>query len=303
MAAETCNISFKIDYTSSKPIKSAIAYYKNKNENPSDPYSEYNISPIPSSSDTVKLPFIPDQGEYELIIELMDEDGVAVKEKSLFKIGNCYPVSCETPIIDKLEVLSDGQIRMVYTVTATNLSTPEYQIATDNGFNNIVGSRVGFNYTQTENFDMTNIPNNTVLYVRVRKHCSNQQGTSNWSVIAQITSKTWSVKTAPYTMNPAVCVSSDKESPLEEGICYTGNKWTKQVNLITSTPQIGSQLYLSDGITLATPGNLSSFDIGNLTNFNRYGIRWVRFSSYSNNIYDVDPSTATIQGFSQFFKC
>ncbi|WP_394666754.1 hypothetical protein [uncultured Chryseobacterium sp.] len=89
MATETCNISFKVDYTSSKPIKSAIAYYKNKNGSPSDPYIEYNITPIPNSSDIVKLPFIPDQGEYELIIELMDEDGVAVKETSSFKIGNC----------------------------------------------------------------------------------------------------------------------------------------------------------------------------------------------------------------------
>jgi hypothetical protein len=62
MATETCNISFKVDYTSSKPIKSAIAYYKNKNGSPSDPYIEYNITPIPSSSDIVKASFYSGSG-------------------------------------------------------------------------------------------------------------------------------------------------------------------------------------------------------------------------------------------------
>ncbi|MCY1662536.1 hypothetical protein [Chryseobacterium sp. SL1] len=193
MAAETCNISFKIDYTSSKPIKSAIAYYKNKNGSPSDPYSEYNINPIPSSSDTVKLPFIQDEGDYELIVELMDEDGVIAKEKSLFKIGNCNPSACETPVINKVDVLSNGQIVMDYTVLNLGSWSPEYQIATDSSFAKIVHSTVGFQYNQIENIQMDSgdIPNDTVLYIRARKYCTPAGTVSDWSNVIQFTSGTY----------------------------------------------------------------------------------------------------------------
>lgn len=144
MATETCNISFKVDYTSSKPIKSVIAYYKNKNGSPSDPYSEYNINPIPSSSDTVKLPFIQDEGDYELIVELMDEDGVIAKETSSFKIGNCSGDKPKVSIKwrdnsgteDRICTTSNCEEYVIsanYSDADNNINTVEVFISQDNG--------------------------------------------------------------------------------------------------------------------------------------------------------------------------
>lgn len=304
METSKCNISFVIDYTSSTPVTSATAYYKILGSG--NPPTIHHITPLPSSGSNVTLPDIQTPGTYDLNVILKTTNGESAIKQVFFKIGNCNEVSCDAPIINSVTVLSNGQIRMDYLITATNLSTPEYQIATDNNFTNIIQSRVGFLYTPIEDVYMANIPNNTTLYVRVRKHCS-QQGISNWSNVVQFTSKNWITQQAPYnSFNPSCCISGKFTNPTDVNevgstICSTGNQWTKSVNLTTSTPQIGSRIYLSDGTTPAIPGNLFGFDIGGASGFNQYGIRWIRFAGYDNNeIFDVDPITGIITGTSSF---
>lgn len=92
MATETCNISFDVNYTSSSPIKSAIASYKINGSN--DPYTDFVIpiaTPYIGNSISVSLPSITDLGEYDLIIKLTNTDGNTVTKSELkaFKIGNC----------------------------------------------------------------------------------------------------------------------------------------------------------------------------------------------------------------------
>jgi hypothetical protein len=310
MAVTKCNISFKVDYTSSTPLTGATASYAISGSG--NPPVIHNITPLPTSNSLVTLPDILIPGNYDLTVKLTTAQGFVTKtETNAFKIGDCNPSSCQTPVINTVNVLSSGQIRMDYSVVTTNLGSPEYQIATDINFTNIVHSRVGFAYTQIENINMNsgNIPNDTVLYIRVRKHCTSPTATSNWSNVVQFTSKKWSIQLAPYKFNPACCVSGKFTSPkdisqLGSSICLTGNQWTQNVNLTTSTPQVGTQIYLSDGVTPAIPGNLSSFEPTTPYGFNQNGIRWVRFSNYNGGtIYDVNPLTGVITGISPSFDC
>lgn len=88
MAAAKCSISFKIDYTSSKPIKSAIVTYKHTITNEE---KDYHINPAPLSGAPIILyPEIQTPGDYDLKVELTASDGsVVATETSSFKIGNC----------------------------------------------------------------------------------------------------------------------------------------------------------------------------------------------------------------------
>jgi hypothetical protein len=310
MVAAKCNISFKINYTSSMPVTGATASYRIKGS--ADLYTVYPIVPIPiSDSSLVTLPDDLASGEYDLMVKLT-ANGVTAQYISSFKIGKCNPSSCETPDIKSVEVQSNGQIVMDYSVVTANLATPEYQIATDAEFTNIVHLRVGFDYTQLENvyMDDGNIPDNTVLYIRARKHCSSPGGVSDWSKAVQFTSKKWVPSKAPYVFRDAYCVSGKFKNPTDSSevgasICWTENLLIKTINLTTSLPQVGSYIYLSDGVTSAIPANLAVFDTGGANiGFRENGIKWVRFGSYNaSKIYDVDPSTARIIGISTSFNC
>lgn len=305
MATTKCNISFTINYSSTLALTDAKYSYKLKNT--SDIPTSVTITPLPVAGDLINIPTDSlTNGDYDLIVGLTS-NGVSASQQTSFKIGNCNGNinSCEVPIINSVNLLSNGQIRMDYSVTITDLSTPEYQIATDINFANIINSRVGFNYTQIEDVNMNNIPSNTVLFIRARKYCKSSGGPSNWSNVFTFTSGKWTVQQAPYGISPACCVSGKFTNPTDinqvsSSICVTGNQWTKTVNLDTSSPQVGSRIYLSDGVTPAIPGNLSSFDNSGASGFNQLGIRWVRFSGINNIIYDVNPSTGIITGTSAF---
>lgn len=309
MAIATCKISFNINYTSSQPITAATASYKIKGS--ADPYTVVPISPVPLNGGLVILPEINTPEEYDLSVELT-ASGAVTRKMSSFKIGNCNDSGCKEPIINKVEVRENGQIVMDYTLDTTNLSTPEYQIATDIGFKNIVHFRVDFDYTPQENVFMGggNIPDNTQLFIRARKHCLSPSGVSAWSNVFQFPSKTWVTKKAPYTFTDAFCVPGRFKNPTDSSevgasICWLEGALKKTISLTTSVPQVGSYIYLSDGNTPAIPENLGSFETGGASSgFKDTGIKWIRFGSYTENrIYDVNPATGLITKVSTSFNC
>ncbi|MEC3874305.1 hypothetical protein [Chryseobacterium salviniae] len=309
MAIATCNISFNINYTSSAPVTGAAALYRPKVS--SGPYTVHPINPIPASGSLVTLPEIPASGEYELIVELTAA-GVVTRKTNSFKIGDCGASTCEIPEIKDVQVLDSGQIVLDYAVNRANLATPEYQIATDPGFTDVIHFRVGFNYEPLENvfMDGGNIPENQTLYVRARKHCSSPSGVSKWSNVFEFISKTRVIRRAPYTFTEAFCVSGNFKDPTNSAevgasICWDEALLQKTINLTTSAPQVGAYIYLSDGTTPAIPANLQSFETGGPSiGFKDKGIKWVRFRNYSGErIYDVESSTGLITGISAAFNC
>lgn len=309
MEIATCNISFSINYTSTTPVTGATASYRIKGS--ADPYTVHPVIPVPSSGSLVTLPEIQKSGEYELVIELT-ASGVVTKKTSSFKIGNCSDSVCKEPTINKVEVRENGQIVMDYTVDTANLATPEYQIATDIGFKNIIHFKVDFDYSPQEYvyMDGGNIPDNTPLYIRARSHCESPSGVSGWSNVVRFSSKVWAVKKAPYTFDDVFCVSGKYRDPIDEvnlgaSICWSEGPLHKTVNLTTLVPQVGTGIYLSNGITPAIPGNLAGFETGGASvGFNDQGIRWIRFSGYNEyTIYDVDPSTGIIKGIATSYSC
>ena len=92
--------------------------------------------------------------------------------------------SCVAPIINSVSLNTNGYLVINYNLSTVNLGSPEYQIATDENFNNIVNYRVGFLYTQEEvTFLLASGYSN--LYIRARKHCMQENTTvpSAWSTV------------------------------------------------------------------------------------------------------------------------
>lgn len=91
MAISKCNIIFDVNYTSSKPIIEAKAFYKITDSAAS--YTEYQITlpsvPYNGNSLAVTLPDIQVSGDYDLIVELKTANGAITTKTSSFKIGNC----------------------------------------------------------------------------------------------------------------------------------------------------------------------------------------------------------------------
>jgi hypothetical protein len=301
MATAECKISFEIDYTSSVPVTNTAATVSYEIQGSGNSTVIHNVDP----DSVVNLPVIQTSGDYDLKVELA-AGGIVATKTSSFTIGKCNSSSCKKPVINKVEVKNNGQIVMDYFVDPTDLVTPEYQIATDSNFTDIVHLRINFAYTQLENIFMNNgnIPAAKDLYIRVRKHCKSA-GVSDWSNAVMFTSGRWAVQKAPYTFD-AYCVSGKFEDPIttEARICLTGSTLLKKINLNTVTPQVGSSIYLSDGITTAIPPHLGSFDTGGASSgFNDFGIKWIRFANDNEyKIYDVEK-TGQIIGISSSYNC
>lgn len=294
--ATKCNVSFRIDYTSSLPITNGILYYKISGS--TGPYTRYDINSVPASNVLINLAGFPDSDKYDFIFEL-NAGGITTKKEGSFQVGVCKPSFCEIPDIKRIYLDSENQTVMEYSVDTNNLYTPEYQIATDRDFNDIIYVKVGFDYNPIEYINISDgaIPDGTVLYIRARKHCA-PSGISDWSNVVDFE---WvnPIK-APYTFR-ASCVSAAFGSPTnifesKESICWT-EKLIKTINLDTDVPKLGSLIYLTDGVTPAIPGNLSDFDSPGepSTGFNDRGIAWIRFEEFDPGIiYDVDPKTGRI---------
>ena len=106
-------------------------------------------------------------------------------------------------------------------------------------------------------------------------------------------------------MNPVVIIPSQISDPTISNsygynICFTGNSGTCNLKMNTATPQIGTQLYLNDGITKAKTGNIPSDLCGIGGDLNGYGISFIRFTTSDVNvakkIYTVEPTTGIITG-------
>jgi len=312
--AAACKISFKIKYTSSMPITKATAFYKLKS---APTFTEYNIpSPLPVSDVTlVQLPEIDEPGEYDLMVELA-VNGVIARGAASFRIGKCNPLDCKAPLISNVFLGENDQIIMNYSVDTENLYAIQYQISTDSSFSNIVQLKVimGSDYDPVQNIEMNDgtIPNNTSLYIRARKHCSESE-VSEWSNVKGFRSGTWVAEKVLYPFVDAYCVSGAFEgvdptdiSEFKASICFINdNPLMKKVSLTTPVPQIGSYIYTlgSTPEKPAIPTNLADFDVpgGVSMGFARSGIRWIRFHSADPSvIYDVNPATGQITGRSAY---
>lgn len=111
---------------------------------------------------------------------------------------------------------------------------------------------------------------------------------------------TISVQVFPARLSNGTPITDPKNAPSNSTgvttICSVGNAWTKSIHINISSINPGVQLYLNDGVTLAIPGNLSTFDTAGASGFNLYGIKWLRPVSM-NTIYTVNPSTGVVDGY------
>ena len=234
--------------------------------------------------------------------------------------------TCDIPYLNSV-VPSGGNPLTTLGFTMQNTSPVgiEYEVSTDSSFTNIILTGVittintpaGGGYSIDIPFDATPyVPYTT--YVRIRKHCTNTN-ISAWSIPLTITtgSSSWGsgVGVAPYEFNPVVAIPGNYPTPVlnkpqesdNYNICMTGNSYTVNVKIDTATPQVGTQIYLNDGITKAIPGNIPS-SFGGVTEvteaFNTSGIRWIRFTSSTPGIlgmvWDVEPSTGKIVSLSNY---
>ena len=217
--------------------------------------------------------------------------------------------SCVAPIINSVSLNTDGYLVINYSLSTVNLGSPEYQIATDENFNNIVNYSVGFLYTQEEVTSLL-ASGYSNLYIRARKHCIQENTTvpSAWSTVYHWINTANQVL-APYEFNPVSVIPASRSTPIDAGnytICSVENEYTKGLKIDTPVPQIGTKLYLPDGVTPAIIGNLSSFDVDGIVDFNSVGIAWVRFiysaggSDLYTKIWEVNPATGVILALSTY---
>ena len=235
-------------------------------------------------------------------------------------------VTCDTPVL-KSAVPGEVNPLTVLRFTMQNTSPVgiEYEVSTDSSFTNIILTGVittintpaGGGYSIDIPFNATPyVPYTT--YVRIRKKCTNTD-ISAWSIPLTITrgNSSWGsgVGVAPYEFNPVVVVPGNYTTPIlkEPGgrdnysICMTGNSFTTNVKIDTEFPQVGTQIFLNDGVTKAIPDNIPNDYCGVGEDLHTSGIRWIRFTSsnpaITNKVWDVNPSTGKIIGESTTYNC
>ena len=235
-------------------------------------------------------------------------------------------VTCDTPVL-KSAVPGEVNPLTVLRFTMQNTSPVgiEYEVSTDSSFTNIIltGVITTINTTAGGAYSI-DIPFNATpyepytTYVRIRKKCTNTN-VSSWSSPLTITSgsASWGsgVGVAPYSFNPVVVIPGNYTTPVlnEPGgrdnysICITGNSFTAFVKIDTEFPQVGTQIFLNDGVTKAIPDNIPNDYCGVGEDLHTSGIRWIRFTSsnpaITNKVWDVNPSTGKIIGESTTYNC
>ncbi|PWN64223.1 hypothetical protein [Chryseobacterium viscerum] len=297
MIGSKCDVSFNIKYNSSEAITKAVVNYEYPPA--SGTIVTYDIdNPLPQSGDKVELKDIQIPGTYHLEVKLAIGN-VTAKTNATLVVDRCTaPSSCGAPVIKSVEVLKDGQIVMDYWVDINDFVTLEYQIATDSNFTNIIYVKGAFDYAQLEYIDMKSgkIPNNTQLYIRIRKYCKSN-GISDWSNVITFQSGTW--------RNPLEARCQASGDDLIEDICYGDRDPILKIEVALSTdkPMIGSLIYLNNDL-LAIPENIKKLYQNAPDNFKNNGILWIRFSSINPSfIYLVKSETAEIVDVTQRFKC
>ena len=234
--------------------------------------------------------------------------------------------TCDTPVLNSVVPSGDTPLTILgFTMQNTSPVGIEYEVSTDSSFTNIILTGVvttintpaGGGYSIDIPFNATPyVPYTT--YVRIRKKCTDTN-VSSWSIPLTITrgSASWGsgVGVAPYSYNPVVVVPGNYTTPIlnEPGrsnnysICMTGNSFTALVKIDTATPQVGTQIFLNDGVTKAIPGNIPSAYCGVGEDLHTSGIKWIRFTSsnpaITNKVWDVNPNTGKIIGESTTYNC
>ena len=175
--------------------------------------------------------------------------------------------TCDIPVLTSVVTSANTSLTILgFTMQNTNPVGIEYEVATDSSFTNIILTGVittintpaGGGYSIDIPFNATPyVPYTT--YVRIRKKCT-ATNVSSWSIPLTITSgsASWGsgVGVAPYSFNPVAVVPGNYTTPIlnEPGgtnnysICRTGNQFTANVKIDTATPQVGTQIFLNDGI-------------------------------------------------------
>ena len=234
--------------------------------------------------------------------------------------------TCDTPYLNSIVPSGNTPLTILgFTMQNTSPVGIEYEVSTDSSFTNIIltgvittiNTPVGGGYSIDIPFNATPyVPYTT--YVRLRKKCTNTN-VSSWSNTLTITSgsASWGsgVGVAPYSFNPVVLIPANYTTPIlndpqgynNYSICMTGNSFTASVKIDTATPQVGTQIFLNDGVTKAIPGNIPNDYCGVGGDLHTSGIKWIRFTSSNSaiagKVWDVNPSTGKIIGESTTYNC
>ena len=231
--------------------------------------------------------------------------------------------TCDIPVLTSVVPSGNTPLTTLgFTMQNTSPVGIEYEVSTDSSFTNIILTGVittintpaGGGYSIDIPFNATPYESYTT-YVRIRKKCTNTN-VSGWSIPLTITSgsASWGsgVGVAPYSFNPVAVIPANYTTPVVNdpkgtnnySICSTGNQFTANVKIDTATPQVGTQIFLNDGITKAIPGNIPSDFCGVAGDCNTSGIRWIRFTSsnpgIAGKVWDVNPSTGKIVSLSNY---
>ena len=231
--------------------------------------------------------------------------------------------TCDTPVLNSVVPSGDTPLTILgFTMQNTSSVGIEYEVSTDSSFTNIILTGVittintpaGGGYSIDIPFNATPYESYTT-YVRIRKKCTNTN-VSNWSAPLTITSgsASWGsgVGIAPYSFNPVAVIPANYTTPIlndpqgnnNYSICMTGNAFTANVKIDTEFPQVGTQIFLNDGITKAIPGNIPNDYCGVGEDLHTSGIRWIRFTSSTPGIlgmvWNVEPSTGKIVSLSNY---
>ena len=231
--------------------------------------------------------------------------------------------TCDIPVLTSVVTSANTSLTILgFTMQNTNPVGIEYEVATDSSFTNIIltgtitniNTPAGGGYSIDIPFNATPYDSYTT-YVRIRKKCTNTN-VSSWSSWLKITtgSSSWNsgVGVAPYSFNPVVVIPGNYATPVlndpqgsnNYSICMTGNSYTTLLKIDTATPQVGTQIFLNDGITKAIPGNIPNDAWGVAGECNVSGIRWIRFTSNTPGIlgmvWNVEPTTGKIVSLSNY---
>lgn len=203
---------------------------------------------------------------------------------------------CTNPVLVSVTYVSANVVTYVWDNTIGVFGTMQLEYSLDN-LNWIVCYTGSLTSPQTGT--ISTVSNNSQIYYRITGFSTCGALVSN-----VINGGKWQGNNLT-SLNPVSIVPptfSNPKTANSSSICSTGNQWTKNLLIDTVTPNTGTKLYLMDGVTPAIIGNLSSLDTGGTT-FNADGIRWIRFANYTNQIFDVIPSTGMITGSSSIFSC
>ena len=234
--------------------------------------------------------------------------------------------TCDIPYLNSVVPSGNTELTILgFTMQNTSPVGIEYEVATDSSFTNIIltGTITNINTPAGGGYSI-DIPFNATpyepytTYVRIRKKCTNTN-VSSWSIPLTITSgsASWGsgVGVAPYSYNPVVVIPGNYSTPIVNdpfggtnySICSTDNRFTTNVKIDTEVPQVGTKIFLNDGVTEAIPGNIPINYCGVGGDLHTSGIKWIRFTSSNSaiagKVWDVDPNTGIIIGESTTYSC